>query len=248
MIKKIFVLVATTVVALSVQAENFDIATVMGKPSEIVSNAIIAEHVLWQRDRQIDESSTFSYSILKRLGIEKAFSIEAMKNGAMGYSDFWRGLIVGASKARVVFTIIGPVLERLCAVLADYPDTAYVIVAGNDAMRLEPEANPSCLARNILRVAALDQNTNDLMSFANWGELVRIAAPASHIAVENIDGSPSFRTGTTMAASLVAGRLASFAKAHPDLKGAVLIDQFLAENSVVLPALLGKVEAGRALN
>ena len=223
-----------------------ELASIMGKPSEVVTRDIVEEHLDLQGNSVVDNSTTYAFSIFYSYGVKSVTSIEILKNMSTSINLFEQAIELAVQKSPVVFTTIGPILS-LCALLEAHPNTAFVIVSGNDAERLDPEQYPACAARNILRVAAFDHETISLMPYSNFGPLIRIAAPGKNILVENILGEEIRVSNTSVAAAQVAARLALFAAQEQALKGGALIESFLAAHTTRVASLENLVENARIL-
>ena len=92
-----------------------------------------------------------------------------------------------------------------------------VAAAGNqnmDACRLSPASSPRALT--VASVNMNDQRTNT----SNFGECVSIYAPGGLIVTEGHLGTPSTRSGTSMAAPHVAGVIALFLSNNKAARGA----------------------------
>jgi hypothetical protein len=218
----------------------------MGLPSPIVARDIISEHIDLADSQDLSTATTYAYSIFYHYGLESITAVEILNHEQTSVGLFKLGIQKASEKAPIIFTGIGPVLNSMCTFLSSYPEHVFVVVSGNNAQRLEPEQYPACGAKNIIRVAAYDNLSHALFSSANWGSLVRIAAPARNILVENNLGEEIRVSNTTVAAAQVAARLVIFSR-QQNLKGAALVDAFLATQSVTLPRLVGLIEEGRLL-
>jgi len=202
---------------------------------------------LLERGAPEEYATTTAYSVLKRKKVHTAVAFEILDSDASSTAQQLRqGLAVAVTKAPVVYTNVGPIEQKFCEQMAAAADTAFVVVSGNDYRELDPSENPACISGNILFVAAFDQVAGAITS-ANWGQQVRIAAPSMGILATIPGGARRLESNGTMGSSLVAGRLAVFARTHRELRGAILIDRFLTENTEHLPALDGKIPGGLAL-
>lgn len=116
--------------------------------------------------------------------------------------------------------------------------------ANNDAT---PHFPASYALGNVLSVAALD-SSDALAQFSNHGvKSVQLAAPGQDILTTALGNDYETRSGTALAASVVAGVAALALAAHPDLTVDGLRSLLL--NSVdKLPALQDKVATGGRLN
>lgn len=95
-----------------------------------------------------------------------------------------------------------------------------VVAAGNqymDACRLSPAGSPRALT--VASVNMNDQRTNN----SNFGECVSVFAPGGLILTEGHRGTPSTRTGTSMAAPHVAGVIALYLSTNRTAKPSEVI-------------------------
>jgi hypothetical protein len=250
MIKKLLCLKMVSVF-LAFHVGASEVATVMGSPDGSLDfvQSLVQERINLSDHASVDDVSTAVYSIFHRIGIQSAVSVGVQNQfGSSTESLFLQGISLGVQKAPIVYTNMGPVGERICSVMAHYPQTVFVLVAGNSGSQLDPGQEPSCLNGNILRVGALDQVRGELFSFSNWGPSVRIASPSLKIPAVGAGGVQHSYTNNSVGAALVAARMGVYATQHLDLRGAALVDKFLDESTLCLPALLGKVDGARALN
>ena len=114
-----------------------EIATVMGKPGENLdfTDDLIQERIDLGGPKAGEMSTTWAYSILARKGVRSAVSIEVVNDeGYLDSSDLIKAIQIAATKAPVVFTHVGPIEDEVCSVLSQYYETAFVIVAGNQAL------------------------------------------------------------------------------------------------------------------
>lgn len=225
-----------------------EIATVMGRPSSIVARDLITNEFDLADNKDVDYGTTWTYSIFNREKISSSTLVVVLeKNGSTSQAQWIEGLNLAAEHSSVVLSHIGPLNEVACTAMANNTKTAFVVVAGNDAREVNEQDLPECAAKNIIVVAALNQQTKNLMSYANWGTLVRLASPALEISVEDVLGNETKVSNTTVAASLAAARLAQFAKNNTTLTGAKLIDSFLEQETLTLPNLKDRVKDGRVI-
>jgi len=138
----------------------------------------------------------------------------------------------GASGARVVNASLGGYdtsgTNDLANVLADtvgrYPDTLYVVAAGNDNRNLDPLGTLllpcETPAPNVLCVGA-STASDTRASFSNYGSAaVDLYAPGDDIESTTLDGSYGYMSGTSMATPNTAGVAALVFAEHPELTGA----------------------------
>ncbi len=165
----------------------------------------------------------------------------------------------GASGARVVNASLGGLGDAsLAAIVADtvsrYPNTLYVVAAGNDNADLEPAATVylpcETPAPNVLCVGA-STTADTRASFSNYGATaVDVFAPGTRIESTTFDGGYGYMQGTSMATPNTVGVAALLFAQQPTLTGAQARQRLI--NSVdPLPGLPsvagGRVNAHRAL-
>src|SRR5262245_19739740 len=149
-----------------------------------------------------------------------------------GISDGFR---YAASRARIVNASLGgapndPALERA---IADFPETLFVVAAGNSALNNDTLPTYPCSypEGNVICVAASDA-TDALAYFSNVGATtVDLAAPGVSILSTWRDGDYFSASGTSMATPYVAGAAALVWSRNPGLSAAQ-----------VKAALLGSVD------
>ena len=229
-----------------------ELATILGRPNTALDFAqnLIKESESISSEPFEAQASTQMYSILARNGIEATANLEAIAaEGTMQLDTLHTAFLKAATKAPVVFTIIGPLLDEACQWLEAMKDVVYVFPAGKSGSLITPEEAPHCMAPNILRVAALNGTGTQasLASFSNFGLAVKLAAPGTKLPVIGANGKRSLMSSTSAAAAIVAAHLGVYARNHPELRGGVLVEKFLTERSAHSNLLDGKIEGGRAL-
>lgn len=116
--------------------------------------------------------------------------------------------------------------------------------ANNDASPRYPAAYP---LENIVSVAATDQS-NALAQFSNYGpKSVHLGAPGKDILTTALGNDYGQRSGTSMAAPVVAGIAALTLAIHPTLSVNELRSLLLCSVDT-LPDLQGKVSTGGRIN
>lgn len=246
---RLFLLLSALSPALAFAA---DLATVSGCPdgTQPFVQRMLAQRILvGSATGSADQQTTWVYSILRDAHVASAVSVEVLNAaGAASNEDLRRALgIAAAQDAPVVFTNAGPLGNDLCILMGRSRDIAYVVVAGGESTEISAAERPACAAGNILFVTALDQRTYELESFANWGPgLVRVAAPAHRVGVVGVGGHAFQVSNGSVAAALVAGRLAVYARDR-EARGAMLVARFLSDATVPVPALRSRVQNGRVL-
>lgn len=244
---------------ISTSASAAEIATIMGSadPRMDFVQELVTERVHLMPPGFYPEVqlSTEIYSLLARRGVLSAISFEVLNaNGAATAADFSNAIQLAATRAPIVLNILtGGNDNDLCTWMAAHPDTVFVTVSNSSAHSMPPSAYPACNAANILRVAPLAKDRARLLAPFNGGPLVRIAAAGTEIRVVGPGERMRKFTGAPASAALVAGQLVAFARNHGithedgPLKGAKLIQKFFKKRSLTVPALVGAVDGGRAL-
>lgn len=225
---------------------SHEIAVIGGEPDgslEFVKRIVKTRSDLIKGEHEAF-STTITYSVLNDYGIENTTLVMILdKEGTTSRAIFRDAIDCASFTAPVVNTNIGPIEDIICMKFSEYKDVAFVVPSGSGGGPI----GSSCLAGNVLIVAALDQNQQDLFSFSNWGPGVRIASPSAGIFVILPGGKSAILNSSTAGLSIISAQLALLAKNRPSLRGAALINYFLENNTVVLPALSGKIDNGLAL-
>jgi hypothetical protein len=244
----VFVLLATnSALALN---DSSEIATVMGSPDSTLGfvQNMVKKRIALQDVSNESEVTTAVYSVLSRVGVTNATAVQLLpNNGTTTQANFENALRIASKESTVVYTIVGPMSNELCQEMSRLSNNVFVTVSGNERRALEPQAMPACLSSNIICVAGLNQADSDLRDSANYGALIRIAAPSFNIPVVLAGGAHSTMSNTSVASALVAGRLATFARTHQEFFGATLANAFISENSEPMANLAEKVRDGRVL-
>jgi hypothetical protein len=153
--------------------------------------------------------------------------------------------IASKNSALVLAPLGGDGIEELCVKMAEKSDTVFLVTLGNVGYNLSPLFT-RCAAKNILFVTVLNSELSGLGEFASYGPLVRLAVPGMELSAP-VDGDRrvSFLSdGFGMA--VAAGKIAALFRKMPELKGAALLTQFLAETEE-LSSLRGKVTGAKAI-
>ena len=143
-----------------------------------------------------------------------------------------------ANGARVInLSLSGPERDpRLVAAVqaANEANALLVTSAGNDGVDIDAKpAYPAALpAANLLAVASTDpDNGRGISEFSNFGRLaVQVAAPGAEILSTAGDGSYVLKSGTSMAAPMVAGVAALAASVGPTI-GAADLRSLVTQNA-----------------
>jgi len=241
---------------LSAQAGAFELATILGRPDhalEFVERLVQDEISLLDQEAPETDLSTGLYSILDKEGVGSTILIEALPvNGSVSFTLATQAIRAAALKASVVLSPFRSDIggnDPLCLEMAKHPDVAFLFPAGSDGFgpSINMEHEPHCLSSNILFVATIDQENQNLAPFSNWGTPARLAAPGVNIPMVSTGGTLVTRSGGSAALAFAAAQISIYARNHPDKKGANLIEAFLEEATFTLEGLNGKVEGDRAI-
>lgn len=180
-------------------------------------------------------------------------------NGLGSLSSVANGLRYAAAQgARVVNMSIGwsdaTNLSQtpFSAVYADYPETLFVVAAGNDAVDSDASAaGASCRnpAPNLICVAATASD-DTRSSFSNWGATsVDIGAPGSMILALRYPGlnNTAYFNGTSLAAPMVAGIGTLILAERPNATARQIKDAIIT-GADVTTSLAGITTSGRRAN
>jgi thermitase len=138
----------------------------------------------------------------------------------------------GANGARVVNASLGgydtsgssDLADMIADTVSRYPDTLYVVAAGNDGADLDPLSTVflpcETPAPNVLCVGASTRQ-DGRASFSNYGEVaVDLFAPGAMIESTTVDGGYGYMDGTSMATPNTAGVAAMLFSEYPAMTGA----------------------------
>jgi len=127
-----------------------------------------------------------------------------------------------------------------------HPNTLYVVAAGNSGANLDSQPTTPCVepAANIICVAASDQ-VDGRYTTSNWSSsLADIFAPGAKILSIAPGGGTAYKSGTSMAAPLVAGTAALVISAGGSQRGSAL-RQLLIDTAASRPSLSDLAVGGR---
>ncbi len=162
----------------------------------------------------------------------------AVSNGATILNNSWGG---GGFSSSLEAAITG----------AKNAGAIFVAASGNSGLNTDLSGNtnyPSGYAVDNVVAVASTTRTDALSSFSNYGATtVDLAAPGSSILSTTPNGTYSTFSGTSMATPHVAGALAVFWDAFPNLTYDEVIEKLLGSVDT-LPSLAGKVATGGRLN
>jgi subtilisin family serine protease len=138
----------------------------------------------------------------------------------------------GRNGARIVNASLGgydtsgtnDLANMIAATVSQYPNTLYVVAAGNDGRNLDPLSTTflpcEAPAANVLCVGA-STVSDARASFSNYGEVaVDVFAPGQQIESTTFDGSYGYMSGTSMATPNTVGAAALLLTDYPTLTGA----------------------------
>ena len=150
-----------------------------------------------------------------------------------------------ADSSIVLAPLSGEAMEDMCSKMAANPQTAFLITLGDVGYTLSPFFT-RCASRNILFVTVLNAELTELGQLASYGPLVRLAVPGMDLSapVEGDRRASFLSDGFGM--GVAAGKLAALSRARPELKGAALLSQFLADQEE-LAVLKGRVTGAKAI-
>lgn len=230
------------------QAYDFELAVIAGAPDQKLA---FVSDILKERNTLVDSKgsdiSTYTNGIFYfawKNHIQTAASIEILApNGGASYENLIKGVNQTASRSAITLVPVGPNPENICQLYASYPDTVFLIGLGSDATEVDDGNMPSCHSPNILFVVGLNKELTDISRNQSWGKLARLAVPH-----ESLSGNPiDHRVSRSHGLAVAAGKMSALLRANPELRGVALVEKFLGEATVYLPALEGKVTGARAL-
>lgn len=181
-----------------------------------------------------------------RNGVGKISAIRVMTDqGSAETNDYFAGLRLAATRAPIVLSPLGGKdTDKVCELVAQFPATAFLFVAGGDASQ-DPAEMP-CFASNIMFVTGLNLMRTDLASFSNFGGKIRLAVPAVQLRFPVSEGKTEVFSSRSLGLAMAAGKMNLMLKEYPYLRGGALIQRFL-DGLPQLPSLQGKVIGARAL-
>jgi subtilisin family serine protease len=162
----------------------------------------------------------------------------------------------GRIGARVVNASLGGggTSQLIHDAIAAYPETLYVVAAGNDSVNVDYTPQSPCAETpdNLICVAATD-NRDELAGFSNYGTAaVDVAAPGVTVTSTLLAGAYGSLSGTSMATPHVAGAAALLAAVHPeesalDIKGRLLSTAKQLDGLIGRVGTRGRIDLGAAL-
>lgn len=231
-------------------AFDYDMAVFLGSPR--ISMNFVSEILKEKIDQVPGENmldyTTATFYFAQRNGVKAAASVQVVtETGTAYYVDIFSGIQKLQDKAAVMILPLGPSTESLCRPLAEKTDIVFLLPIGASGETEDPSDKPSCAAGNILFAAGLNFKKDDLAENQNISPLTRVATPYTALtAPVDQDRSMSY-SANAFGLSMIAGKMAELRALNPELKGAALVDAFLASKTTTLEKLAGKVQGGRAL-
>jgi hypothetical protein len=227
-----------------------EIAMIAGAPDprlDFVERTVEDIFVVGEGSTPSDQDySTRTVSILAARQVTSITAFDVLRNGMTSLRTVADALTGATASSKIVLLTVGGQNESLCALMAALPDTAFVWVAGHSATRIDPNVEPSCAAENILRVAPLNAEQDDLIPSSNFGATIRLAARSLSVPSVGLGGVVRDASPGSAASAIAAVALVETANRYPDLRGSELIAKLL-DSALQLPSLEGKVEGARAL-
>jgi hypothetical protein len=239
---------------LTISRGNY-LSMIAGIPDPLVdsANEIIFERFRFgSYERYEEDLSTFVYSLLQDQGIRFVTAFEVIhENGSAKPAHLHQAINGAAFKSKIVLSLLGPPTEEICQSMAKESEAIFVLPGGSQGRYLTSEEYPSCDAPNLVLVGSLDSGMRDLHPNSNYGaEIIKIAAPGTKISGIGSGERVEVRSGSTIAASFVAAKLAyhfqSYSSSHRD--PVKILEEFYEEMTLDLPELQEKVKNGRALD
>jgi len=245
---KVLLTLGLLIIAHSTFAFETEVATLAGLPNENMSfvHQILKEKINIVQGSNLNDYTTAAYYFAARNGVQSSTAVQALNNdGSTDLQTFFYALEQASKKAAIVTVAAGPVIEDICLRMAAHPAVVYIVPISSNSTYQEPTT--SCLSKNILFVAGLNQTLNDLEVNQSFGPLVRLAIPYMNLKAP-VDANRSITINSKfLGMSFVAGKMAQIIRNKPNILGQDLVDRFFAQNTIYLPSLEGKVGNPRAL-
>ena len=197
------------------------------------------------------DSTTAIYSIFSKHEVQRVSQVVALTANGISNETLWNALDKAVEFSPVVLSMgVSDTVEQ-CGLMLMHPYTVFILPAGDDASEISLIA-PSCEARNILRVAAINEARDHLATFSNYGlQTVYIAAKGQNVSVKIRGGLETRFSGTAFAAASVAAELSKFAEKNMDIllfSGAsALVEAFFWEKTELLSSVSDRIRDGRIL-
>jgi hypothetical protein len=231
-------------------AFDYELATTAGFPNEEMDfvQSILKEKVAIVPGDNLKDYTTAGFYSAQRNGVQSAVAVQVFSDqGSGSFADLNKGIEQAAPKAAIFMAPVGPHDEHFCATLAALSKNVFLLPIGSDASIEDPSAMPSCFAKNILFVAGLNVQLSDLAVNQTQSPLIRVSAPYVNLTTPAAPGRSQTVSSKFISMGFIAGKMAVIVRAHPELMGAELVDRFLADETIYLPALEGKTGSPRAL-
>ncbi|MDA0171576.1 S8 family serine peptidase [Solirubrobacter taibaiensis] len=254
--------VSVGVVDTGVQADHEDLAGQVVGGYDVLSRGSVAQDINGHGTHVAGTIAALANNNKGIIGVApsaKVVPLRALDDGGSGYmSDVAAAFdYAGDQGLRIVnASLAGGYAAVLETVIAQHPDTLYVVAAGNDGKDNDQPAQatyPCALPQpNILCVAANDSRDN-IAWFSNFGATtVDISAPGMGIRSTVPNNRYESKNGTSMAAPHVAGAAALALAANPSattsqLKWALLSTVDAASAFVGKSTTAGRLNASAAV-
>lgn len=230
----------------------FELATLLGTANDNTTQVqrVVKEVVVLGDRMALSDMTTGLYDLIDRNGAYSSINYQVyLKNGATTKSILMEALEDAAKRAKIVFSIAGPIDNDICKLSFKYENTVFLFTAGTSAQYLAPFNHMFCLKSNMLIVGGLNRDATRMASKSNYGsEVVSLAVRSENSFKVSVDvGVEKVYSSTSFGAAIAAGLLAKTAREYPSLSGAALAEKFLEERAVAIPALEQYIRWGMAL-
>ncbi len=235
--------------ATSAYALPYDVSLLMGTANPEMSfvRDAVKNHVALVPGSSFEDITTGVTYFAWKNGAQAIQTIQVLQGeGYATLEDVIAAIDIASESSPVVIApLAGSRVEEMCSKMAEKPDTTFLITLGETGYTLSPFFT-KCASRNILFVTVLNQELTGLGEFASYGPLVRLAVPGMSLSAPVAPGRTASYLSDVFGMSVAAGKISEFSRKNPSLKGAQLLNQFLAE-AELLPALRGKITGAKAI-
>lgn len=226
-------------------APAYDLSTLMGTANERMPfvREVVKDYLSFVPGMNARAYTTGTLYFGWRNGVRSVHTIQILDDrGGSSSVTLARAIDAAAkSSAVVLIPVGGGDFGAFCRQMAEKNATVFLLPM------IAVGASPECTAGNILTVSGLNAALSDLDSREPYGAALRLAIPVMNLSAPVGEGENYAFTNRSFGMAIAAGKIAQVSRRNPELRGAALVDRFLAEETEVLPALEGKVAGGRAL-